>query len=67
MNALAHFAAASRAWKPSLHLAAVRALEAKVSNAPNAEIAAEAFREQLFIETGLSRDLVKLLVGEGIL
>lgn len=54
-------------WKPSLHLAAVRALEAKVNSSPTAETSVAAFREQLFIETGLSEALVSLLKSEGVL
>lgn len=55
------------AWKPSLHLAAVRALEAKVNADPSAPIAVASFREQMFIETGLSETLVALLKSEGVL
>jgi hypothetical protein len=55
------------AWKPSLHLSAVRALEAKVNERPEAAIAIEAFREQLFIETGLSETLISLLKSEQVL
>lgn len=54
-------------WKPSLQLAAVRALEAKVDEHPNADVVVEAFREQLYIETGLSDTLVAMLKGEGVL
>lgn len=57
----------SAPWKPSLHLAAVKALDAKVNGSPNADEAIEAFREQLFIETGISRTLVELLKSERVL
>lgn len=55
------------AWKPSLHLSAVRALNASVNGHPHADTAAEAFREQLFVETGISGNLVSLLKMENVL
>lgn len=54
-------------WKPSLHLSAVRALEAKVNGHESAQTAAEAFREQLYIETGLSANLLALLKAERVI
>lgn len=54
-------------WKPSLRLAAIRALNARVQGHANAQEAVDAFREQLFIETGISVDLAVLLRSEGVL
>jgi hypothetical protein len=57
----------ARRWTPSLRLSAVRALEAKVNGDPGADGAVAAFRQQLFVETGISADLVGLLKAEGVL
>ena len=54
-------------WTPSLRLAAVRALDAKVNGCREADSAIAAFREQLFVETGISEELVGLLKAEGVL
>lgn len=63
MNAMSQIAALSL----PLNLAAVRALDASVNERPDAREAIDAFREQFHRETGISRELLYLLIAEGVL